>query len=87
MKIKNPEIKQKGYDLARGMVHGIVDEIWPVLLVVLVWLAIANTLDWFIDDSDDGGWNRSRMNIHTDHKTGIQYLSTSNGGMIRRAEK
>jgi len=94
MKVENRAIKQKGYDLAQGMIAAFYTEILDLLKFALKWIAITmviillmNAFDIGTDDSDDGGWNRSGMSIHTDHKTGIQYLSTKNGGMIRRAEE
>jgi hypothetical protein len=32
-----------------------------------------------IDSTDKSRWNRSGMKIYTDHKTGVQYLSTGGG--------
>jgi len=40
-----------------------------------------------MDDSDTSFFNRSDLKVHVDAKTGIEYLSDGNGGLIRRELK
>lgn len=46
--------------------------------------AALNHLSLGLDDSDAGPAERSGMTIHTDHKTGLQYVSTVKGGLHPR---
>lgn len=38
------------------------------------------------DDSDDPDGPRSDLTVHTDHLTGVQYLSGPRGGLILRVD-
>lgn len=40
-----------------------------------------------LDDTDVDAWHRSGLAIYTDHKTGVQYLGTRNGGLAVRVDK
>jgi len=84
MKLKDKHEQQRGYDFGRGVLLGIVDAIVPVLIVVAIAICIINTFNWFTDDSDKSGWERSGVKIYEDAKTGQQYLGTSGGGIIKR---
>jgi len=42
---------------------------------------------WALDNTDLNGWNRSGMTLHIDYKTGVQYLSDGDGGMVPRVDK
>ncbi len=38
------------------------------------------------DDTDPPGWSRSGMGLHTDERTGCQYLSRPFGGITPRLD-
>lgn len=79
--------QQEGYDLANGACQYLSQ----VALVFFLIFLISNALRWMTgfgtDDSDLSGWKRSGFKVLVDHKTGIEYLSDGNGGLIRRGEK
>jgi hypothetical protein len=54
------------------------------IMIALAIQLLLNAFDVGTDSTDVDGWNRSGMRIHRDAKTGVEYLSTSNGGMVRR---
>jgi hypothetical protein len=57
--------------------------------VVAAWIVITlvcNFIGVGVDDSDAGPWQRSGVSIITDHKTGLQYLSTWTGGITPRVD-
>lgn len=76
--------EQKGYDYARGACWYLVKIFFLYLVINTGYATLRNVLDWGVDDSDIGGWNRSGLTIHTDAKTGVQYLSDGRGGLVRR---
>ena len=58
-----------------------------ILLYVVTMIAM-NELGIGFDDSDDyKNRKRSGLKVYTDYKTGIQYLGTSDGGLVRREYK
>jgi len=73
-----------GRDLVRGAVDYLATLAAYIFLGACAIQALANFLDWGVDDTDQDGWRRSGLKVHTDAKTGIQYLSDGNGGLIRR---
>lgn len=52
-----------------------------VIIGMLLMVAI-NT--WRVRDDTDGPKERSNMRLHTDHKTGLQYLNAPGGGLTPR---
>ena len=46
-----------------------------LLFFCIMIYIIAGTFDIRIDNSDKDGFNRSGLSVHTDYKTGLQYLS------------
>lgn len=86
MKLKN-EDQYKGYDFAQGAILCIA-KFWIIgfCLIGLVAL-LCNFFGLGVDDSDSNGWNRSRLKILTDAKTGIEYLSDGKGGLIERQSR
>lgn len=57
-----------------------------IFCVVMIGLNLGrNFFSVNIDDSDKSGWERSGLRIHIDNKTGVEYLSDGNGGLIVRA--
>lgn len=56
-------------------------------LLVLVFNLLRYRYGWGRDDSDGPRWfQRSDMRVLTDHKTGVEYLSTQNGGLCVRVD-
>ena len=57
--------------------------------IIDIWIfIIAPQLIYFLfglgmDNSDGGKWNRSGMNLHTDHLTGVQYFSRFGSLVVR----
>lgn len=54
-------------------------------------LAVYFLMAWAVSrvderDSTDAPGGRSGMELHTDHKTGLQYLSVSGGGLTPRLD-
>lgn len=54
-----------------------------VIIGMLLMVAI-NT--WRGRDDTDGPKERSNMRLHTDHRTGLQYLSAPGGGLTPRLD-
>jgi hypothetical protein len=64
-----------------------------VIFKLMVWFCLGAFLFLLLihilsptDDSDYGRFNRSDLKVHTDAKTGIQYLSDGHGGIIVRQD-
>lgn len=76
--------QQEGYDFAKGVLICIGKFAAVGWLIIFAITLVANWLAIGVDDSDRDGWNRSGLKIHTDAKTGIQYLSDGKGGLTRR---
>lgn len=76
-----------GYDFIKGGMKALWDGIkYPFIGFFSVSL-ISALMGWGMDDSDKSAWNRSNMKVLTDHKTGVQYLSDSRGGMVKRESR
>lgn len=54
-----------------------------IILSIAITL-IRNVFRIDVDSTDKDTWNRSGLKIYVDSKTGIQYLSTSQGGLFPR---
>lgn len=75
--------RQKGYEFAAGACM--------YLAKLAMWVALVG---WFVrvvftftvktNDSDYSRWQRSGLEVHRDAKTGVEYLSTPGGGLIKR---
>lgn len=81
------EIDKFGEAFTRGATRQLGKIVTAAFVLVIVFMMIANYFSWGTDDSDTDGWNRSGMRIHTDHKTGVQYLSDGSGGMCVRVDR
>jgi len=79
--------QKDGYEFAKGFIKVIADVCILFILIVFAFKIIRNQLSIGTDDSDKDGWNRSELRVHLDSKTGIEYLSTKEGGLIRRESK
>lgn len=53
------------------------------LVVAAINWGVSKT-DWGRDDSDHPTGERSGLKVYTDHKTGVQYLSTPSGALTPR---
>ena len=75
--------KEIGYQRTKGAFHAIAEAIVIGALIIMALVVSKNTLGIGIDDSDNGSWRRSGMTVYTDHKTGVQYIGTTNGLCVR----
>lgn len=73
-----------GYDFMEGALRCLSKYVLIFFMVAIALNMVRNWLAWDTDDSDKDGWHRSGLQIHTDAKTGIQYLSDGHGGLVRR---
>lgn len=75
-------------EIGKSMMEGALTAVGKWVVITLIgfgiFAAICNQFGCGIDDSDTSGWQRSGLKIHTDAKTGVQYLSDGKGGLIRR---
>jgi hypothetical protein len=76
--------EREGYELMRGAMVCLGKYLVIGMAIVFLFGLVRNWQGWGVDDSDKDGWNRSGLRIHTDAKTGAQYLSDGNGGLVRR---
>lgn len=77
----------EGYELAKGAMRYIAECLLIGLLLVGGFSVLRLACGWGMDDSDKSRWSRSGLTIHTDAKTGIEYLSDGHGGMVRRESR
>ncbi len=77
--------KELEYAISNGIYKGYKD-IGKYLLMFLFWIAVFGAIyNWSSLNRDDtDGEKRSNMQLHTDHKTGCQYLSVNGGGLTPR---
>ena len=78
--------QQDGYDFAKGIGQYLSRWIFTALIILGLFAFIRNQFGRGLDDSDKDGWNRSGLRIHTDAKTGIQYLATKDGALTPRLD-
>lgn len=71
--------------VGRDFTQGVIDYLIGIVLIGILfgWLVIGLT-GWGMDDSDVSAWNRSGMQVLTDHRTGVQYLYKSGSLIVRR---
>ncbi len=86
--MNSKKTKSAVHNIGKEFAAGVVDEITTLLVVIvgfsfLIYL-IAGFFNLALDDSDKSGFERSNLKVHTDYKTGIQYLSDGKGGLIKR---
>ena len=75
-----------GFAYAKGAVRGVL--YWMMWIVLVTWLIVQPVRNFFnvgTDGADLNGFNRSGLTLHTDHGTGVEYLSAPGGALIRRA--
>jgi hypothetical protein len=81
------EMQQFGEAFAKGFSNWIAI-VWLIGYCLSFGLTfILNYFNVNVDDSDKSGKERSGLKVHTDYKTGIQYLSDGKGGMCVRGQK
>jgi hypothetical protein len=76
--------ERKGYEIAKGVTSYFAWPLCGLVVIMIIFNLLRAALGWGLDDSDKDGWNRSGLIIHTDAKTGIEYLSDGKGGLVRR---
>ena len=74
-----------GFSYAWGALQALLAWAICVSIGVLIWHVISDVFNIDTNDTDLNGRNRSGLILHTDHGTGVQYLSTKDGHLIRRA--
>ncbi|MBK3737440.1 hypothetical protein GAY29_31235, partial [Azospirillum brasilense] len=74
-------------DFERRISAAVVKAALIAALVFGVLTSIRNGLSIGVDDSDMDGWRRSGVAVHTDHKTGLQYLAAPGGGITPHLDK
>jgi hypothetical protein len=74
-------------DIKELIKYAIREAILNICYVILILMGIQIMFNIFninTDSTDKDGWNRSGLQLHIDHATGIEYLSTPSGGLIQR---
>ncbi len=75
------EIRKRAIvDFAKWMTEGVMLFIGMLVLLAYGLRLVLNLAGIGVDDSDLNGLHRSGLQLHTDYKTGVQYLS--NGRML-----
>lgn len=72
------------YLATKGVIRAISELVIVGIIVFALIGIIGNLLKAGIDDSDKNAWKRSGFIVRTDHKTGIEYLCSPEGGIIKR---
>lgn len=80
------EEREKAYESARGAGDYLLEILLYGFVGFMMFGIFLNQFNIRTDDSDKDGWNRSGLKIHTDHLTGVQYVSTRGGGMHIRVD-
>jgi hypothetical protein len=81
------EEEKKGYAFTKGACAYLVKIFLLGIFIFGLLFIVLNTFHMGVDDTDLNGWNRSGLKLHTDYKSGIQYLSTPNGSLTPRLSK
>lgn len=70
---------------------GVIDALVVLAVFTVIILTIGtlflNLIGYNVNDCDLDKWKRCKMEILTDYKTGVQYLSDSKGGLVKRELK
>ena len=81
-------VRTFGYNFATGAVRCIVEYLlWLLCIFIAIWAVVGLVQGHPNDDCDASYWQPCGLKVVTDHKTGIQYLVSPNGGIIRRERK
>lgn len=81
----NIEFNGPARKLGREMALGFLDVAASCVLVLFVVSFLLQAI-MPTDDCDRGRFDRCGMSVLTDNKTGVQYLVTSDGGIIERKQ-
>ena len=76
------EYEKYGYCFAKGVAKFICHLAIYLFFILMAWTFLVQP----VDNSDSSRWRRSGLRIHVDNKTGLQYFSTSSGGLAPRLE-
>lgn len=71
-----------GYEFGKGVAKGIAVMLAVYFCAGFIFLGALELFEYGYDDTD--GKARSGMTLHTDHKTGCQYLGGLAGGITPR---
>lgn len=75
-------------EFGRAFTRGVTVELARCIIIgafIIIALGfIRNILNAGVDDSDASAWQRSGLKVYRDAKTGIEYLSDGNGGLVVR---
>ena len=82
--VQMPSLEAIGQGLAEGATSTFAKWFGIGFALVIALTIVRNAFDLGVDSTDLNGWNRSGLTLHTDHGTGVQYLSDGKGGLIRR---
>lgn len=77
--------------IAREVLAGVIDICIALIIILFIgWFVVSgvrNLMGWGVDDCDQSAWTRCNMTVLTDYKTGVEYLSDSKGGLVKRETK
>lgn len=85
-KEEQKEAEEKGYYMAKGAISCVAHILTVAAVIVFACKIFIDAFSLFTDDTDYNGWLRSGMSLHTDYKTGVQYLTTPSGGITVRIQ-
>jgi len=74
-----------GYYTAKGACELIINNLCRIVIILWISSFLLRASGCFQDDTDASRWKPSGLKPLTDAKTGVQYLSDGNGGLIIRA--
>lgn len=81
-------VSDLGHDFMDGVLTQFEKRFTKWMIIGVIVIAVINfTRNHFgfgLDNSDTDGNHRSGLQVHTDAKTGIEYLSDGKGGLVRR---
>lgn len=70
--------------LGREFAKGVIDVLAVLLIISIIISFIWGVYFQDTDNTDKNKYERSGMILYKDHGTGIEYLGTPNGGLVRR---
>jgi hypothetical protein len=79
-------VRRVGEQLTAGALRYLSLFALVITLLLIVFALARDLLEIGVDDSDTSARERSGLAIHTDAKTGVQYVSTPGGGLHVRVD-